>query len=93
VVIVCNHIRKQPGYTYLYPSHVRGVRGVWMRMWWRLGFDPLTLRQRLIQIQREADDWKRWYAEYAESVMRLRGDMRDEISADIHENRRQSRDS
>jgi hypothetical protein len=37
-------------------------------MLWRLGFDPLTIRQRLDQVRLEAEDWKRWGDESAEAT-------------------------
>jgi len=79
--------RKQPGAFYAYPEHVRGLRGKWKRLLWRLGFDPLTVRERLVQVRREADDWKRWGDEFANAVVVLWGDHRDEIRAEIERTR------
>lgn len=78
-----SHLRQDPDGFYAYPEHVRGVRGVWKRLLWRLGFDPLTVRQRLAQVRREADDWKRWGDEFAAAVLVLWGDHRDEIRSEI----------
>ena len=48
--------RQTPNGHYTYPSH----RPWWSKLLWRLGFDPLTTRERLAQVQRENEDWKRW---------------------------------
>lgn len=80
-----SHLRKQPGGFYAYPDSERfpGLRGVWKKLLWRLGFDPLTVRQRLAQVRREAADWQRWGDEFATAVMTLWGDHRDEIRSEI----------
>ena len=75
--------KQRPGGFYAYPSHFRGVRGVWKRLVWWCGLDPLTIRQRLAQVRSEADDWKRWGDEFAGAVMVLWGDHRDEIRSEI----------
>ena len=54
------HLRKDPGGFYAYPEHYHGLRGIWKRLLWRRGFDPLTIRQRLRQVDTERADWKRW---------------------------------
>ena len=59
------YLRKKADGFYAYPEHVSGARGAWKRLLWRLGFDPLTVRQRLRQVEREAADWKRWGDESA----------------------------
>ena len=47
-----NHER-QDGF-YNYPEHL----SPWRRLLWRLGFDPLTTRERLAQVRTEAAYWK-----------------------------------
>lgn len=78
-----SHLRKSPDHFYAYPEHYHGLRGVWKRLLWWMGFDPLTVRQRLAQVRREADDWKRWGDEFAAAVLVLWGDHRDEIRSEI----------
>jgi len=56
-----SHERKRDGGWYAYPQH----RSWWRRLLWRLGFDPLTVRERLAQVRIEAADWKRWGDEAA----------------------------
>ncbi|MFG1794160.1 hypothetical protein [Nocardia sp. NPDC049149] len=46
--------RQQPGAFYAYPEH----RPVWRRILWRLGYDPLTVRERLRQVDTERQYWK-----------------------------------
>ncbi len=53
-----SHLRKRVGMFYAYPEHVKGIRGVVKRAWWQLGFDPLTIRQRLVQVDIEREYWK-----------------------------------
>lgn len=74
-----SHLRKHPGGFYAFPSHVRGPRGAWKRLLWRLGFDPLTVRQRLRQVRREAADWKRWGDESARATYVAWGEGRSRI--------------
>lgn len=83
-----SHMRQRPELFYAKPEHVRGIRGVWKRVLWRLGFDPLTVRQRLAQVRQEAEDWQRWLDEFASAVLVLWGDHRDEIQEQIHRTRR-----
>lgn len=52
------------------------------------GFDPLTVRQRLAQVRREAHDWKHWGEERSLAVWNLWGDHRDEIRTEIERLRR-----
>lgn len=46
--------RKRPGKFYAYPEH----RSMFRRMLWHLGFDPLTVRERLRQVDTERLYWK-----------------------------------
>lgn len=55
------HERKRPDGFYAYPAH----RSLWRRLLWRLGFDPLSVRERLAQVRAEAADWERWGNERA----------------------------
>jgi hypothetical protein len=55
--------RQQPGEWHNYPEHRRGLDGAVRRLLWRLGFDPLTVYERLAQVRRERDDWRRWFYE------------------------------
>lgn len=52
--MILHHHRKRPAGFYA-PTTLRE------RFWGRLGFDHLTVTQRLAQLRREAADWKRWY--------------------------------
>lgn len=45
---------------HAYPEARRGLRGVRGRLLWQLGFDPLTTRERMRQLVKERDDYKRW---------------------------------
>lgn len=85
------HERKRPGGFYAYPEDA----SLWRRLLWRLGFDPLTRKERLAQVRREAADWKRWDAEgriaASEVGQRLTGFTRiewaDEVRAHIERSR------
>ena len=57
--------RQHAGEFHAYPEHRTGGGGVLRRVLWRLGFDPLTVYERLAQVRQEAADWKRWLYEYA----------------------------
>lgn len=70
-----SHLRKDPDAFYAYPAHL----SPWRWLLWRLGFDPLTLRERLAQVRREAADWKRWGQESAEATFRVWGAGRNEV--------------
>jgi hypothetical protein len=50
--------RQHPGEFHAYPDHHHGLGGVVRRALWRLGFDPLTVYERLTQVTRERDYWK-----------------------------------
>jgi hypothetical protein len=50
--------RQKPGEFHNYPEHIRGLGGVVRRLLWRLGFDPLTVYERLAQIDVERRYWK-----------------------------------
>ncbi len=52
------YLRQDPEKFYAYPEHYEGVRGVWKRLIYRLGFDFLTIRQRLAQVDVEREYWK-----------------------------------
>ena len=52
--------RQKDGEFHNYPEHRHGFSGVVRRLLWRLGFDPLTVYERLDQVRRERDDYKRW---------------------------------
>ena len=47
--------RQKPGEWHAYPEHRHGFSGVVRRLLWRLGFDPLTVYERLDQVRRERD--------------------------------------
>jgi len=49
------HLRQKPDGFYAYPEH----HNTWRRLLWRLGFDPLTIRERLAQVDSERIYWKR----------------------------------
>ncbi len=53
-----SHLRQDPAAFDAYPEHVSGIRGMWKRLLWRMGFDPLTVRQRLEQVDIERRYWK-----------------------------------
>lgn len=52
--------RQKPGEFYNHPEHLSVVR----RMLWRLGFDPLTVYERLEEVRSERD----WYANALEEA-------------------------
>ena len=52
--------RQKSGEFHNYPEH----RGVMRRLLWRLGFDPLTVYERLAQVRHERD----YYAELSKEV-------------------------
>jgi len=47
-----NRERQHPGWHYNQPRALR------RRLWFALGYDPLTLRQRLQQVRAEASWWE-----------------------------------
>lgn len=51
--------RQKPGEFHNYPEH----RSIFRRMLWRLGFDPLTVYERLEQVRAEREDYKRLLTE------------------------------
>jgi hypothetical protein len=51
-------LRQKRGGSYAYPEHHHGVTSVVRRLLWRLGFDPLTVYERLAQVDRERAYWK-----------------------------------
>lgn len=59
-------LRQKPEGTYTYPEHRRGLNGKVRRLLWRLGFDSLTVYERLRQVETERDQYKTWL-EAAES--------------------------
>ena len=56
------HQRQRPNGTYAYPEH----RSLWRRLLWRLGCDPLTVRERLAVVRSEVEYWKGEVAHYEE---------------------------
>ena len=52
--------RQKPGEFHNYPEH----RSIFRRLLWRLGFDPLTVYERLSQVRHERD----YYANRAEEA-------------------------
>jgi len=46
--------RQKPGEFHNYPEH----RSIIRRLLWRLGFDPLTVYERLNQVRTEAEYWR-----------------------------------
>lgn len=62
--------RKQPGCFYAYPEHTHGLAGVVRRVLWKLGFDPLTVRERLHQVDIEREYWKGLYNDLTDKVKR-----------------------
>lgn len=70
------HRRKTPGGFYARPGTP------WRELLWLLGYDPLTVRERLAQVERERDDYRRWGDEFAGAVWSLFGDHRDELQAE-----------
>lgn len=79
------HLRQRPGGFYARPECDErdrrgcGLRGAYRRLLWRLGFDPLTVRQRLAQTRREAEDWKRWGEEAADATYAAWGEDRSRV--------------
>lgn len=55
--------RQKPGEWHAYPEHRHGLGGVVRRLLWRLGFDPLTVYERLAQVTHEREGYKRWLRE------------------------------
>lgn len=62
--------RKQPGRFYAYPDHLFGIGGWTRRLLWKLGFDPLTVRERLEQVEVEREYWKCSYNDLCDRVER-----------------------
>jgi len=56
--------RQDPDGFYAYPDH----RPWWSRLLWRMGFDPLTVRERLAQVDVERAAWKRWHDEAVDLI-------------------------
>ena len=50
--------RQHPGEFHAYPSHRHGLSGIVRRVLWKLGFDPLTVYERLRQVDVERQFWK-----------------------------------
>lgn len=61
---------QQPGAFYAYPDHRYGLGGLARRILWRLGFDPLTVRERLVQVDLEREFWKGQYNDLCDRVER-----------------------
>jgi hypothetical protein len=70
-------LRQRPDGFYAYPEHRHGVSGAVRRILWRLGFDPLTARERLAQVEQERDEYKRWLGNAEKSVGRLRDQLEE----------------
>lgn len=65
-------LRQEEGQFYSYPEEAHGVKGVLRRLVWKLGFDPLTVYERLAQVDIE----RKYWANLASSVdieMRMPG--------------------
>jgi len=62
--------RKQPGYTYRRPEREPGVVNLARYALWRLGFDPLTTGERLLQAELERDHWRGMYNDLRDKVER-----------------------
>lgn len=62
--------RKQPGCTYAYPVRGPGLVNLARRALWHLGFDPLTVRERLSQVEVERAYWKGLYNDLCDKVER-----------------------
>ncbi len=63
-----SYLRQDPAAFYVYPEHVSGIRGMWKRLLWRMGFDPLTVRQRLEQVDIERRYWKPEWADLENQI-------------------------
>ena len=50
--------RQQAGEFHAYPEHRKGIGGVIRRLLWKLGFDPLTVYERLAQVDTERRYWQ-----------------------------------
>jgi len=50
--------RQHEGEFHAYPEHRHGLDGMARRLLWRLGFDPLTVYERLAQVRVENAYWK-----------------------------------
>ena len=50
--------RQKPGESHVYPEHRKGIGGILRRLLWKLGFDPLTVYERLGQVDYEREYWK-----------------------------------
>lgn len=74
------HLRQDPDGFYACPDHYSGLRGAWKRTLWRLGYDPLTIRQRLAQVDVERQHWKERFAE----MERLADELEAAIRASQH---------
>ena len=53
--------RQKAGESHVYPEHRKGVSGVIRRLLWKLGFDPLTVYERLAQVDIEREYWSDLY--------------------------------
>lgn len=51
--------RQKPEGFYAYPDHYKGLSGVIRRLLWELGFDHLTVYERLRQVDTERAYWKK----------------------------------
>ena len=52
-------LRQRPDRFYAYPEHVPMWPIGWLRrLLWKLGFDPLTVYERLRQVDHEREYWK-----------------------------------
>lgn len=58
-------LRQKADGCYSYPEHRRGVGGVIRRILWKLGFDPLTVYERLHQADTERKYWYEKARRYA----------------------------
>lgn len=50
--------RQKSGEFHAYPEHRKGVGGVIRRLLWKMGFDPLTVYERLTQTETESKYWQ-----------------------------------
>lgn len=53
--------RQHEGEWHAHPEHRHGIGGAVRQVLWHLGFDPLTVYERLAQVRRERDYWKAKY--------------------------------
>ncbi len=62
--------RQRAGRTYPEPGRKPGLGNLVRRWMWRHGFDPLTVRERLAQVDLEREAWKNSYNELVDKVER-----------------------